>query len=140
MPPVVRRLPTYEPPAGVEPVTLAGFVPRPRTRRSWRPPSEPPPPPLDAARLVVAVLEVLDGRRPCRSLQQLAQPRLAVLLGRSVHVRTTRLLRPPRVCHPSRFAAEIAATVRRDDRVLAVAARAEHRDGRWLLTAFTVLE
>ncbi|WP_154697386.1 Rv3235 family protein [Lentzea guizhouensis] len=47
---------------------------------------------------------------------------------------------PARVCHPTRLAAEIAATVRRDDRVLAVAARADHRDGRWLLTAFSVLE
>ncbi|MGZ3142464.1 Rv3235 family protein [Lentzea chajnantorensis] len=134
MPPVVRRLPTYEPPAG------ATFVPRPRARGSWLPAPEPPPPPLDAARLLTAVLEVVDGRRPGRLLQQLALPALAARLVRSVRVRTTRLLRPPRVCHPTRFAAEIAATVRRDERVLAVAARAEHRDGRWLLTTFTVLE
>ncbi|KOV81952.1 hypothetical protein ADL03_26510 [Nocardia sp. NRRL S-836] len=83
---------------------------------------------------------MLDGRRPGRSLQQLALPRLADRLARSVRVRSTRLLRPPRVCHPSRFAAEISATVLRDNRALAVAARAEHRNARWLLTTFTVLE
>ncbi len=134
MPPVVRRLPTYEPPAGV------ALVPRPRTRPLWQPPPEPPSPPLDAARLVRAVLEVLDGRRSVRLLQHVALPRLAALLGRSVRLRTTRLVRPPRVCHPSRFVAEISATVQRADRALAVAARAEHHDGRWWLTTFTVLE
>lgn len=134
MPPVVRRLPAYEPPAGVV------FVPRPRSRPLWQPPPEPPPPALDAARLVGVVLEVLDGRRSWRLLKHIALPGLATTLRRSVRPRTTRLLRPPRVCHPSRLTAEIAATVRRDERTLAVAARAEHRDGRWLFTTFTLLE
>ena len=134
MPPVVRPLPAYEPPAGVV------FVPRPRFRPLWQPPPEPPPPPIDAARLVGTVLEVLDGRRPARFLHQVALPGLASQLGRSVRPRTTRLLHAPRVCHPSRLIAEIAATVRREKRALAVAARAEHRDGRWLLTTFSILE
>lgn len=117
------------------------FVPRPRSRSLlWKPPPEPPPPLLDAVRLVGVVLEVLDGRRSGRLLRQVASPGLAARLGRSVRPRTTRLMRAPRVCHPSRFAAEISATVRREERVLAIAARAEHRDGRWLLTTFSVLE
>src|SRR5688500_18316159 len=101
MPPVVRRLAAYEPPAGVV------LVPRPRSRPLWKPPPEPAPPTLDAARLVGVVLEVLDGRRPWRLLRQVALPGLAARLRRSVRPRTTRLLRPPRVCHPSRLTAEI---------------------------------
>jgi hypothetical protein len=95
---------------------------------------------LDAARLVWVVLEVLDGRRPGRVLRQVAVPGLAARLAGSVRVRTTRMIRAPRVCHPSRLVAEISVTVRRDRQVVAVAARAEHQSGRWLLTAFAVLE
>ncbi len=134
MPPVVRRLPAYEPSAGM------AHLPRPRSRPRWSPPPEPPPPALDAARLVAVVLEVLDGRRARRLLREVAAPKLAARLGASVRARTTRLVRAPRVCHPSRFVAEIAVTVRRESRVLAVAARAEHRGGRWWLTTFSVLE
>lgn len=106
----------------------------------WKPPAEPPSPALDSARLVRAVLEVLDGRRPCRLLRQVALPGLAASLGRSVRPRSTRLVRAPRVSHPSRFAAEIAAIVEREKRVLAVAARAEHDGAQWWLTTFSVLE
>ncbi|MGW4206555.1 Rv3235 family protein [Lentzea sp. NPDC004789] len=134
MPPVVRRLPAYEPPVG------AAFVPRPRPRPVWVPVPEPPPPALDAARLIWVVLEVLDSRRPARVLREVAVPALVARLGRLVRVRTTRLVRAPRVCHPSRFVAEMSVTVRRDGRVMAVAARAEHRGGRWWLTVFSVLE
>jgi hypothetical protein len=115
-------------------------IPRPRPRPVWVPVPEPPPPALDAARLVGVVLEVLDGRRAGRLLRHVAVPGLAARLGSLVRSRTTRMVRVPRVCHPSRFVAEISVTVRRDERVLAVAARAEHRDGRWWFTAFTVLE
>lgn len=138
MPPVVRRLPAYEPPAGA--VVIPGPRPRPRPRPVWVPVPDPPSPALDAVRLVGVVLEVLDGRRPGRLLREVATSGLAVRLGPLVRSRTTRMLRPPRVCHPSQFAAEIAVTIRRDERVLAVAARAEHADDRWHFTAFTVLE
>jgi hypothetical protein len=94
---------------------------------------------LDAARLVGVVLEVLDGRRSGRLLREIAVPGLAARLGGTVRVRTTRMVRAPRVCHPSRFVAEISVTVRRDARFAAVAARAEHRAGRWWLTVFSVL-
>ncbi|GGU81682.1 hypothetical protein GCM10010178_85380 [Lentzea flava] len=90
--------------------------------------------------MVWVVLEVLDGRRPARILREVAAPALAARLGRLVRVRSTRLVRAPRVCHPSRFVAEISVTVRRERRVVAVAARAEHRGGRWWLTVFSVLE
>lgn len=106
----------------------------------WVPVPEPPSPFLDAAGLVRAVLEVLDGRRSGRLLRQVAVPVVAARLASVVRARSTRMLRAPRVCHPSRFVAEISVTVRREERVLAVAARAEHRDGRWRFTAFTVLE
>ncbi|WP_245847752.1 Rv3235 family protein [Lentzea kentuckyensis] len=138
MPPVVRRLPAYEPPVGVGP----GFIPRPRPRPrpAWVPVPEPPSPFLDAVGLVRAVLEVLDGRRPGRLLRQVAVPGVAALLASSVRARSSRMVRAPRVCHPSRFAAEISVSVRREERVFAVAARAEYREGRWWFTAFTVLE
>ncbi|MFD9706058.1 Rv3235 family protein [Lentzea sp. NPDC059081] len=136
MPPVVRRLAAYEPPVGV------GLIPRPRPRPRpvWVPEPEPPSPALDAVRLVGVVLEVLDGRRTARLLREIAVPPLAGRLAALVRARSTRMLRPPRVCHPCRLVAEISVTVRRDERVLAVAARAEHRGGRWWLTAFAVLE
>ncbi|MFJ8967212.1 Rv3235 family protein [Lentzea sp. NPDC102401] len=137
MPPVVRRLPAYEPPVGVS----GGFViPRPRPRPVWVPVPEPPPPAFDASRLVGVVLEVLDGRRATRLLRQVAVPVLAARLSGLVRPRTTRMVRAPRVCHPSRFSAEVSVTVRREGRVLAVAGRAEHRSGRWWFTSFTVLE
>lgn len=101
---------------------------------------EPPPPALDAARLVGVVLEVLDGRRAARLLREVAVPALAARLGGVVRARSTRMVRVPRVCRPSRFVAEMSVTVRREGRVLAVACRAEFRGGRWWFTAFTVLE
>lgn len=85
-------------------------------------------------------MEVLDGRRPARVLREMAVPGVVARLGALVQVRTTRMVRAPRVCHPSRLVAEISVTVRRDGRALAVAARAEHQGERWWLTAFSVLE
>ncbi|MDX3656833.1 Rv3235 family protein [Streptomyces sp. ID05-26A] len=135
MPPVVRRLPAYEPPVG-----SSGFViPLPRSRPVWVPVPEPPSPALDAARLVGVVLEVLDGRRAVRLLREVAVPGLAARLSGMVRASSTRMVRAPRVCHPARFVAEISVTVRRSGRVLAVAARAEHRGGRWWFTSFTVV-
>ncbi|SDJ81857.1 hypothetical protein SAMN04488074_103295 [Lentzea albidocapillata subsp. violacea] len=135
MPPVVRRLPAYEPPVGGH-----ARIPLPRPRPVWVPVPEPPSPALDAARLLSAVLEVLDGRRPARLLREIAVPVLAARLGGSVRARTTRMVRPPRVCHPSRLVAEMSVTLRREGRVLAAAGRAEHAGGRWWFTSFTVLE
>ncbi|WP_428834116.1 Rv3235 family protein [Lentzea roselyniae] len=135
MPPVVRRLPAYEPPVG-----MPAVIPRPRPRPVWVPVPEPPSPELDAVRLVWVVLEVLDGRRSRRLLREVAVPGLAARLGGTVRVRATRMVRAPRVCHPSRFVAEISVTIRREGRAFAVAARAEHRSGRWWLTTFSVLE
>ena len=135
MPPVVRRLPAYEPPVGGP-----ARIPLPRPRPVWVPAPEPPPPVLDAARLLSVVLEVLDGRRPARLLREIAVPVLAARLGGAVRARTTRMVRPPRVCHPSRLVAEMSVTLRREGRVLAAACRAEHSGGRWWVTSFTVLE
>ncbi|MET9231951.1 Rv3235 family protein [Lentzea sp. NPDC003310] len=134
MPPVVRRLPAYEPPVG-GPV----FVPLPRPRPVWVPEVLPPSPALDAARLFSVVFEVLDGRRSARLLREVAVPGLAARLGAGVRPASTRMVRPPRVCHPARFVGELSVTVRRGERVLAVAARVEYRGGRWWFTAFTVL-
>ncbi|MET9631701.1 Rv3235 family protein [Lentzea sp. NPDC006480] len=138
MPPVVRRLPAYEPPVGA--ARGLDSIPRPRPRPVWVPPPEVPPPVLDAARLIWVVLEVLDGRRPARVLRSVAVPAVVARLSGLVRVRTTRMVRAPRVCHPTRLVAEISVTVRREGRALAVAARAEHREGRWWLTTFSVLE
>ncbi|WP_434438800.1 Rv3235 family protein [Lentzea sp. E54] len=138
MRPVVRRLPAYEPPVGGS--GFAAVVPRPRPRPVWVPVPEPPSPALDAARLVGVVLEVLDGRRSARLLREVVVPALAGSLSGLVRARSTRIVRAPWVCHPSRFVAEISVTVRRESRMLAVAGRAEFRGGRWWFTAFTVLE
>ncbi|GHH60689.1 hypothetical protein GCM10017774_85500 [Lentzea cavernae] len=86
------------------------------------------------------VLEVLDGRRAVRLLREVAVPGVAARLGGAVRASATRMVRAPRVCHPSRFVAEVSVTVRREGRVVAVAARVEHRGGRWWFTSFTVLE
>ncbi|GLZ29853.1 hypothetical protein Lesp02_20430 [Lentzea sp. NBRC 105346] len=128
---MIRRLAAYEPPVGI----TAPVIPRPR----WVPPPEPPPPPLDAHRLVRFALEVLDGRRPVGQLSGMARPPVMGRLRSRTRIRSTRLLRL-RVSHPARLVAELTATVRRDDRVLAVAARAEWRGGRWWLVEFDVLE
>ncbi|USX51004.1 Rv3235 family protein [Lentzea sp. HUAS12] len=101
---------------------------------------EPPSPPLDAARLLGVVLEVLDGRRAARLLREVAVPPVAARLAGAVQARSTRMVRAPRVCRPARFVAEVSVTVRREGRVFAVAARVEHRGGRWWFTSFTVLE
>lgn len=104
---------------------------------------------MDAGKLVSVVLEVLDGRRPVRLLRELAVAGLAARLAERVRAgSSSRLVRAPRVCHPSRFVAEVSATVRRGgraggrsggQRVVAVAARVEHRGGRWWFTSFSVL-
>ncbi|SDF92654.1 hypothetical protein SAMN05216553_104212 [Lentzea fradiae] len=105
----------------------------------WVPEPEPPSPALDAERLLAVILEILDGRRTARLLRQVAVPGLAGRLASLVRPRSTRMVRPPRVCHPSPLVAELSVTVRREARALAVAARAEHRGGRWWFTAFEVL-
>lgn len=135
MSPVIRRLPAYEPPLGItEPCPMALAIPRPR----WAPAEEPVPPPLDERHLVRTTLEVLDGRRPPTQLTPLMPLPLIGRLQRRVRPGTTSLLRT-RVCHPSQHVAEISATVRRGERVLAVVARAEHNRC-WRLTAFDVIE
>ncbi|WP_394615614.1 Rv3235 family protein [Lentzea sp. JNUCC 0626] len=135
MPPGIRRLAPYEPPVGG-----AAFVPLPRPRPVWVPLPVPVPPALDAGRLVGVVLEVLDGRRVVRLLREVCVPSVAARLGASVRASSTRMVRPPRVCHPARLVGEISVTVRRGGRFFAVAARVEHRGGRWWFTSFSVLE
>lgn len=127
--PVFRRLAECPRPVGVASI--------PSPRRST--PAEETSPPIDARTFVLLVLEVLDGRRPVAHLSELtADQRLVCRLRIARKVRATRLV-GFRVCHPARYAAEISATVRRGRRVLAVAARADWRGGRWWLSDFAVL-
>ncbi|TWP46842.1 hypothetical protein FKR81_34080 [Lentzea tibetensis] len=127
--PVFRRLAECPRPVGVP------SIPGPRRGAQ----AEETTPPLDARTLVLLVLEVLDGRRPLAHLAELtANHGLMCRLRVARQVRTTSLV-GFRVCHPARHAAEISATVRRGRRVLAVAARADWRAGRWWLSDFVVL-
>nr|WP_308258212.1 Rv3235 family protein [Saccharothrix obliqua] len=85
-----------------------------------------------ASRLLVAVLEVVDGHRP--------RAQLVPVLARSVVAggRTGRLARV-RACPVSGGIAELAGVLTTAGGIRAVVARVERRDGRWQCTVFELL-
>jgi hypothetical protein len=99
-----------------------------------RPAAWPPPGQLELGRLLIAVLEVLDGRRPI--------PQLEPLLSPSDHRDLLRQLRKPgqgprrlctlRVQQPDHNAIELCATVADGNRLRALVGRLEtHQEDRW---------
>jgi hypothetical protein len=84
------------------------------------------------------LFEVLSARRPARQLAPYLAPRVYSDLTRTAGKPTEpswRRHNPPvrsvHVCRPSVDVAEMCATVQAGSRTRAVAARLEHRDGRW---------
>jgi hypothetical protein len=111
-------------------------------------PLAPPAPPRQqlpdprpwAARLVVAVLEALAGRRPVRQLVPWTDDAVYAQLSRTVRSQALTgsrpgVLRSLRISEPADGVIELCAVVVDADRSRAVAARLEGADGRWQCTA-----
>ncbi|GAA0226423.1 Rv3235 family protein [Cryptosporangium japonicum] len=167
--PVICRPPALEPPAVVllvpGPVLARAVVPpelpfpvdRPPERRaevSFEPQATPrralPDPAGHARALVLALLEVLSGRRPVRQLRpHLTEEAYERLSGRLHRASGASGHRPrPRtrihvgrtlVCEPADGIAEITVLARVGSRTRAIAVRLEGLDGRWRCPVLTVL-
>ncbi|MFG1921201.1 Rv3235 family protein [Cryptosporangium sp. NPDC048952] len=175
--PVICRPPALEPPAVVvlgpsrvemramAPLELPFPVdrpPEPPQEVSFEPQATPsralPDPAGHARALVLALLEVLSGRRPVRQLRphltEEAYARLSARLHRARAAATTRTVGPPAqrpsvrtrihvgrtlVCEPADGIAEITVLARVGTRTRAIAVRLEGLDGRWRCPVLTVL-
>jgi hypothetical protein len=100
-----------------------------------------------AARFAQATVEVLGGDRPLPQLLRWTSARVYADLDRRVRIlgraapapqrlRTVRpQVRSVHVCRPAPAIAEVSVHVRHGHRSRALAARLEHREGRWLCVA-----
>jgi len=90
----------------------------------------------DARRLLTFVVEAMEGRRTPHQLRDVVDEHvlrdLKVLGG---HMRLGKV----RLCRVDPDAAEVAASLHREDRVYAVAARIEHLAGSWTCSVFKIL-
>ncbi len=152
----LRPVPTYEPPLDDEPARRLRLVPAQAgdplpfdpaapvahddpSDRHPTPRSLLPDPRVWAARLVVATVEALSGRRPVQQLMPWTDDAVYAQLSRCV--RTRRLvggpgvLRSLRISEPADGVVEVCAVVGGAERSRAVAARLEDTDGRWRCTA-----
>lgn len=112
------------------------IAPPPTRPAAWPPPGQP-----ELRRLLVAVLEVLDGRRPIVQLEPLLSP--------SDHRDLLRQLRKPgqgprrlctlRVQQPDDDAIELCATVADGNRLRALVGRLETHQDRWRFTLLRFL-
>lgn len=154
----LRPVPSSEPPFDDEPALRLRLVtpledPLPfdvpgtppcddRFGRLPTPRSELPDPRPWAARLVVATLEALSGRRPVQQLMPWTDDTVYAQLARTVRSRRTAggpgVLRSLRLSEPADGVVEICAVICGTDRSRAVAARLEGSDGRWRCTALRV--
>ena len=113
---------------------------RPRTAAHLLPPARPV-----AHALVQGLLEVLAGVRPLSQLQRSTTPELFAELELAVHGRPrstgarpgTGAVRSLHVQERPEGVAEVCATVRRGQRMAAVALRLEGLSGRWTCTELT---
>jgi hypothetical protein len=98
---------------------------------------ELPDPALFGRRLLVAVLEVLAGRRPPHQLSRHLSHGVLAGLAADLERGNRRswsgptALRSVRVCEPADGVAELAAVIQMGARFRAIAARLEGLDGRW---------
>ena len=126
-------LPFDEPP----PLPDVGFDRRPTPR------SELPDPKPWAARLVLATLEALCGRRPVQQLMPWTDDAVYRQVARIVQHRRASsgpgVLRSLHVSEPADGVAEVCAVVGGRDRSRAVAVRLEGEDGRWRCTALQLI-
>jgi len=94
---------------------------------------------LNARRLLMFVVEAVDGRRPLSQLTDLlttdALKDVHRVLAPGLRARLGRL----HTCRVSELAVEIAGTVTQNTRVRALAARLELREGTWQCTVFRLL-
>lgn len=111
-----------------------GFARQPTSR------AELPDPRPWAARLVVATMEVMSGRRPLQQLMPWTDDAVYLQISRAMprgreSAGSTGRLRSLRISEPADGVAEICAVVAGAQRSRAVAARLEGVDGRWRCTA-----
>ncbi len=123
------------PPAPALRLVEDGAAPRPEEVRGW------------AASFAQALVEVVSGDRPVSQLLRCTSARVYQDLGRRVSIlartasapqrrRTVRpQVRSVHVCQPTPLCAEVSVHVRHGRRSRAIAARLEHRAGRWICTA-----
>ncbi|MDQ6875285.1 MAG: Rv3235 family protein [Actinomycetota bacterium] len=92
-----------------------------------------------AARLVVATMEVLSGRRPLQQLMPWTDDAVYMQISRALPHRraagNVARLRSLHISEPADGVAEVCAVVAGAERSRAVAARLEGVDGRWRCTA-----
>ncbi len=112
-----------------------GPAPGPEEVRAW------------AGTFAQAVVEVVSGDRPVTQLLRCTSAQVYQDLGRRVSIlartrsapQRRRTVRPQvssvHVCRPADRCAEVSVHVRHGQRSRAIAARLEHRDGRWTCTA-----
>jgi hypothetical protein len=107
-------------------------------------PPAPTPPPgrAELRRLLGALLEILDGQRPARQLDDLLPLHRQQPLLRLVSRRPGGVRRSLRSVHPARIServVELCATVEQGQRIRALAARLERADNRWRFTSIALL-
>jgi hypothetical protein len=150
--PVLRALPEYEPshaPGELEPRRWSSLRPASGPQlRLVTPPREPAITPSALWRLLVRLLEVLEGRRNVGQLRSLlsdtAYEALLTRLRTTAPGRAHRLRRI-RACYPSATAVEVAAVIDiaagggEPRRVCALATRLEHLDDTWHCAALRLL-
>jgi hypothetical protein len=155
----LRRLPPLEPPYDDEaaprlrllpphvedllPFEETGPLPDATFDRRPTPRAELPDPKPWAARLILATLEALCGRRPVQQLMPWTDDAVYAQIARAVkrHRAATRpgVLRSLHVSEPADGVAEICAVIGNGERSRAVAARLEGADGRWRCTTLRVM-
>lgn len=105
-----------------------------------------PDPGTWARRLIVAILEAMDGLRPTDQLGRWVTPDIRDrVFRRGVQARQRHQrpggplqVRALRVCEPVDGVAEVAAVIAYRSRVRALALRMSGVDGRWLITALEI--
>lgn len=111
-----------------------------RPTRQPRPVAGRPPTEVELGKLLVAVLEVLDGRRPITQLE----PLLPAADQRDLLLRSRIGQRPRRLCtlrvqQPNAQAIELCATVADGPRLRALVGRVEATPDRWRFTLLRFL-
>lgn len=159
--PRVRPAPPLDPPYDDEPARRLRLVPShvedllpfdqpaaplmadDKFDRRPTPRAELPDPRPWAGRLVLAMLEVLAGRRPVQQLMPWTDELVYRQISRAVRRRragdVSGVLRSVHVSEPADGVAEVCAVVSGSDRTRAVAARLEGSDGKWRCTALHLL-
>ncbi len=136
VPPHIEDLLPFDPPVAAR-VSYAGFDRQPT------PSAELPDPRAWAARLILAMLEALAGRRSVQQLMPWTDEVVYAQVSRAVRRRTAStapgVLRSVHVSEPADGVAEVCAVVTGSARTRAVAARLEGADGRWRCTALKIV-